>query len=125
MSVVQSKRIEKYLAAFMSLIICVCTCWAAKLINVYLKTVVYVGSIGRPGLSGLIHPPIDGGLWDGIKAKYKSQPEIIAKTHIVTKIKDIQTYAQYQTIISGLVLIAEKENHPLFEVEHLWQGTEF
>lgn len=40
-----------------------CVGWAAKIINVYLKTSVYVGGMGRAGLATLIHPPIDGGLW--------------------------------------------------------------
>src|SRR5260221_14304007 len=35
--------------------------WAAKLLNVYLKTSVYVGGLGRAGLVTAIHPPIDGG----------------------------------------------------------------
>lgn len=41
--------------------------WSAKILNVYLKTFVYVGSCGDNRLKKMIHPPIDGGLWDGLK----------------------------------------------------------
>ena len=44
--------------------------WSAKLINVYLKTAAYVGDLGRPGLRELLHPPIDGGLWDGLARRF-------------------------------------------------------
>ena len=39
--------------------------WAAKIINVYLKTYAYVGGGGRPNLPDVLHPPIDQGLWRG------------------------------------------------------------
>lgn len=99
--------------------------WAAKLINVYLKTVVYVGQIGAAHLMKFIHPPIDGGLWDGIKSKYEKDPSILAKTHIVNKIKDIKTYDIYETILSGLELITQQESWNLIEVEQLWIGTNY
>ena len=41
--------------------------WAAKLVNVYLKTAAYVGDLGREGLREALHPPIDGGLWAGLE----------------------------------------------------------
>jgi hypothetical protein len=40
--------------------------WAVKLINVYLKTLVYLAREGRSGLIESIHPPIDNELWKGI-----------------------------------------------------------
>jgi hypothetical protein len=102
-----------------------CVGWAAKLINVYLKTMVYVASIGRPGLVEHIHPPIDGGLWEGIKNQYKDNQEIYSKTHSVSQIKAIKTYQQYRTIIDGIELIADAEKCRLIEVEKLWEGTDF
>jgi len=99
--------------------------WTTKLINLYLKTMVYVGQMGRPELIKHIHPPIDNGLWDGIKEKYKNDTSIIEKTHSKSKIKDIQKYTDYTEIIAGIELIAEKENIFLIEVEHLWKGTEY
>jgi hypothetical protein len=99
--------------------------WATKLINLYLKSMVYVGLFGRPELVKHIHPPIDGGLWDGIKEKYGDKEEIVEKTHSKTKIKDIVVYDDYRLIIDGIELISNKENWLLIEVEKLWKGTEF
>jgi hypothetical protein len=99
--------------------------WATKLVNVYLKTMVYVAKIGHPSLLALIHPPIDGGLWEGVKQRYLGREAILSKTHMVEKIKDIKSYEQYQTIISGISLIAKTENWMMIEVEQLWTGTNF
>lgn len=98
--------------------------WSAKLINVYLKTMAYVASIGRPGLAEQIHPPMDGGLWEGIKEKYGTDVDIISKTHYVKTIKDIETYQQYEVILDGIKLIADKAKCRLIEVEKYWKGTE-
>jgi hypothetical protein len=48
--------------------------WATKIINVYLKTPVYVGGQGRPGLIQTIHPPIDGGLWLASNGDFRTGP---------------------------------------------------
>ncbi len=98
--------------------------WAAKLINVYLKARVYLAGEGRPGLIECIHPPIDNGLWSGIKDAYQNYPEIIKKTCIVSRIKEITTYDIYKTIIEGCRLIAQTRGCYLIEVEELWQGTD-
>lgn len=97
--------------------------WAVKLINVYLKTRVYIAREGRVGLIECIHPPIDSGLWKGIMKEYYNEPVITEKTHIVSRIKDINTYQIYKTIIEGCQLIAQKRECYLIEVEELWQGT--
>jgi hypothetical protein len=98
--------------------------WAAKLINIYLKTMVYLAGVGRPSLVQCIHPPIDNGLWEGIRLNYRHRPDIISKTHVVNRIKDIDTYDKYRTIIHGCRLIAKDRSYYLIEVEELWQGTE-
>lgn len=98
--------------------------WAAKLINVYLKTRVYIGGEGRPDLVQWIHPPIDNGLWSGIRHAYQKNSQIIERTHSVTRIKEIATYDTYNTIIEGCRLIAQLRGCYLIEVEELWQGTE-
>ena len=36
--------------------------WGAKMINVFLKTAVYAGGLGREGLRDVLHPPLDNGL---------------------------------------------------------------
>jgi hypothetical protein len=66
---------------------------------------------------------IDGGLWDGIRQRYHSYPDILAKTHCVHRIKNIQDYENYETIMGGCRLITRQERWRLFEVEVLWQVT--
>jgi len=97
--------------------------WAAKLINVYLKTKVYLAGEGRPGLIDSIHPPIDNELWKGIQLEYRNRPEIITKTHTVSRIKEIASYEIYTEIINGCRLVAADRGCRLIEVEELWQGT--
>ena len=98
-----------------------CVGWAAKLINVYLKTAAYVGDLGRPQLADVIHPPIDRGLWAGLAARFASRREILDKTHVVTSVGDIREYDTYVTIIAGCRLAAEALSCALIEVEQLWQ----
>lgn len=97
--------------------------WAVKLINIYLKTTVYIGGLGRQDLIKYIHPPIDNGLWSGIYSQFKDDEEIIKMTHCVSRIKDINTYDKYKKIIDGCKLVAKNLNCLLIEVETLWQGT--
>ena len=99
--------------------------WTTKLINLYLKSMVYMGNYGRRGLDQLIHPPIDNGLWKGIKENYKEDKSILSMTHCKSQIKDITTYEVYQKIIQGIEIISERENIKLIEVEKYWKGTEF
>ena len=94
--------------------------WAAKLINVYLKTTVYIAGEGRPNLVKFIHPPIDGILWKNIKSEYGDKLEIIEKTHVVTTIKGINKYTIYETIIDGCREIAKDRGCKLIEVDELW-----
>ena len=97
--------------------------WATKLINIYLKTRVYVAKEGSLDLIKCIHPPIDNELWKGIKKEYAHDKEIIYLTHKVDRIKNINDYSIYKTIIDGCRLIALKRNCYLIEVEELWQGN--
>lgn len=99
--------------------------WAAKIVNVYLKSICYLAGIGRPNLVNHIHPPIDSGLWQGLKRSYRTQNDIWNKVYSKTKIKDIQTYEQYSTIIDGLSDIARREDCLLIEVEKFWEGTSY
>jgi hypothetical protein len=97
--------------------------WGAKLINIYLKTRIYIAKQGRYGLIQCIHPPIDNELWNGIMLEYHDRPEIISQTHVVNRIKNITSYEIYQKIIDGCRLIAEHRQCYLIEVEELWQGN--
>jgi hypothetical protein len=99
--------------------------WATKIINVYLKTRVYLGGQGRHHLTEMIHPPIDAGLWLGLERRFKDHPEILAQTHCVERIKDISDYECYRRIIDGCRAAAKLLDCKLIEVEQLWAGTEF
>ncbi|WP_334107541.1 hypothetical protein [Methylobacillus sp.] len=97
--------------------------WAAKIINVYLKTYCYVGEGGREGIRSVLHPPIDSGLWSGVGRKFKNKNKILADSHIVTKIKDISTHAKYLQIIKGLKAASDELGCTLIEIEQLWEGA--
>lgn len=99
--------------------------WATKIINVYLKTRVYIGAQGRPHLNEMIHPPIDAGLWLGLKRHFPNRPDILKRTNCVRRIKDIVDYECYLRIIDGCRAAAKELGCELVEVEQLWAGTEF
>jgi hypothetical protein len=98
--------------------------WAAKILNVYLKTRAYIGAQGRHHLIEHIHPPIDAGLWLGLERRFGGRPEIITQTHCVSRIKDITDYSCYARIINGCRAAAQELGCKLIEVEQLWAGTE-
>ena len=99
--------------------------WATKIINVYLKTRVYIGALGRHHLNEMIHPPIDSGLWLGLARKFPNRPDILERTNCVSRIKDIEDYECYRRIIDGCRDAAKALDCELIEVEQLWAGTEF
>ena len=73
--------------------------WATKIINVYLKTRVYIGAQGRHHLKEMIHPPIDAGLWLGLARRFPDRPDILERTNCVTRIKDIVDYEFLSTLV--------------------------
>jgi hypothetical protein len=100
-----------------------CAGWATKIINVYLKASVYIGGLGRPGFYMVIHPPVDNGLWNGLRKRYISNRVISPKVFYRNKIKDIVTYEDYMEIIGGLELVAREEKCTIIEVDHHWTLT--
>jgi hypothetical protein len=101
--------------------------WATKLLNVYLKTAAYVGDLGRPGLRDLLHPPIDGGLWNGLERWLNARIDppntvLLSRTHAVRRIKLIADYTTYETIIAGCREVAEAVPCRLIELEQFWEG---
>jgi len=99
--------------------------WAVKIVNVYLKTRVYIGAQGRHHLKEMIHPPIDAGLWLGLQRRFADRPDILERTNCVSRIKDILDYECYRRIIDGCRAAAKALDCELIEVEQLWAGTEF
>ena len=114
--------------------------WAAKLINVYLKTRCYVGNDGREGIRDVMHPPIDNILVKQLKKEavcllhtetIERPPEIASKLYIVLEplgnfgtIRNIETYEQYHKIIQACGVIAYFKKFPLFELERFWSATD-
>lgn len=93
--------------------------WAAKIINVYLKTRVYLAGEGREGLVSVIHPPIDFGLQQGLKKQFPHRP---------WKIRRIKAFRSYQDdylpFIQDCRSLAKNERCPLIELEFYWRGDE-
>jgi hypothetical protein len=98
--------------------------WATKIVNVYLKTRAYIGAQGRHHLSEALHPPIDAGLWLGLRRRFADRPDILEHTHCVETIRAIVDYECYERIIRGCCLAAAELGCKLIEVEQLWAGTE-
>ena len=53
--------------------------WGAKLINVFLKTAVYAGGLGREGLRDVLHPPLDNGLRKGLIEHFHDRSDMLEK----------------------------------------------
>ncbi len=96
--------------------------WAAKIINVYLKTRCYVGGYGRDGLIDVIHPPIDRGLISGLRDE---GVRLSLGSTRVTRMKDITTYVQYEKVIQACRDFATLKDCSLVEVEQFWEGTNY
>jgi hypothetical protein len=95
--------------------------WAAKMVNVYLKTAAYISGAGRPGLSECIHPPFDDGLWKGLRAEFSSSnPAIVARSHAITKISGIQSLDSYNSMIDAMRELAKVHGCSLIELEQFW-----
>lgn len=96
--------------------------WAAKFLNVYLKTFVYIGGEGRKNLKNCIHPPIDHYLWKGIK-HFAEENNIKINKSLFKGISAIKDYEKdYMKIINECKKVKTKRQS-LFEVEELWEGT--
>ena len=94
--------------------------WAAKMINVYLKTRSYVGGYGRKGLRDVIHPPLDGELAKGLKNQFPD----IGSSFEGFNIKNITSYSCYQELIQLCRAAAKRAGCSLIEVDQFWEGTQ-
>jgi hypothetical protein len=93
--------------------------WAAKIVNVYLKTRVYLAGEGRKGLVSVIHAPIDYELQRGLKKAFPNRPWKIKR------IKDIRSYKDdYLPFIRDFRSLAKEEGCPPIELEFYWRGDE-
>ena len=96
--------------------------WAAKILNVYLKTYAYVGDGGRANLRSVLHPPIDDVVWRGVARQFRHRQDVLNLTDCVTTIATITTHDLYLTIVSCLRVVASELCCSLIEVEQLWTG---
>ncbi len=90
--------------------------WSAKLINVFLKTAVYVGDLGRDGLRGALHPPVDAGLRRGLEQRFRGR-DFLGDVLVVRSISHINCYATYRTIIGGCREAARELKCTLIDLE--------
>ena len=93
--------------------------WAAKLINVYLKTAAYVGDLGRPGLRDAMHPPLDSRVRARLTEHFQGRPDMVEKVRFGA-IGHITTYERYRTVIDGCEVAAKELGCSLFEVEQFF-----
>ena len=92
--------------------------WAAKIVNVYLKTRVYLAGEGREGLVSVIHPPIDNGLQRGLTKRFANRPWRIKR------IKEIISYQDdYLPFIQDFRSLAKEDGCLLIELEAYWLGA--
>jgi hypothetical protein len=90
--------------------------WATKIINVYLKTRVYLAKEGREGLIGAIHPPIDTDLLRALKTEF---PQHSWK---IDRIKAIQSYVgDYMPFVQECRFLANEQGCLPIELEYYWQ----
>jgi hypothetical protein len=93
--------------------------WAAKIINIYLKTRVYLAGEGRQGLVTAIHPPIDTSLQQGLRKSFPLRP------WRKMTISGIQSYRDdYMPFIKECRSVAQEEGCLPIEVEWYWQATD-
>lgn len=90
--------------------------WSAKLVNMLLKTRVYVACEGHPSLAAVIHPPIDNLLIKQISRRYSSDPRNRAMVRMCQgdiPITGIRTYEQYRNNWRPLPSRKARKLHPL------------
>lgn len=94
--------------------------WSAKLLNVYLKTLYYVGDLEPSDIRKVIHPPIDNILVDSIIEEYGVS---IWSYENKFTIQGIEKYDVYSEMIKRLKQIANKSNlENLIDIEHVWSS---
>ena len=86
--------------------------WAAKLVNVYIKTLAYISDDFWPKLRGAIHPAIDGMLQDML------EKEGLQKTKVGLKDMDREAYRR---LIAEYRNVAAAQNIALVEVDKYWE----
>jgi hypothetical protein len=89
--------------------------WAAKIVNVYLKTLVYISSDFYQNVKPFLHPPVDGIL---LRSLIKEGKNITRMP--LFKIEE----EEYFKLINEMKIIMEKEGLCLLEIEKYWRYYE-
>jgi hypothetical protein len=84
--------------------------WATKIINVYLKTRVYIGAQGRHHLKEMIHPPIDAGLWLGLARKFPHRPDILERLTVSIGSRTLMTTSATVASLTVVVWLQRRCN---------------
>jgi len=104
--------------------------WAAKILNVFLKTYAYVGDQGRPNIRTFLHPPLDSILIKLILEHENLKPdskEKVALRKTIGKaipISSLKSYKIYLSVINALRRFAEMiGKKTVFELEGFWETS--
>jgi len=93
---------------------------AAKLINIYLKSIFVCGSDSRNKKVKAIHPPIDSVLLDALYKQNVAGKKKEWQSAKKTRWSKLNS-SQYQSIIDAIKVAIPNENG-LWEIEEYWQG---
>jgi hypothetical protein len=95
--------------------------WSAKLLNIYLKTLYYVGDTDPKAIRKYVHPPIDNILLDAIFQEY-GVPMWTGDKNFT--IQGIENYKEYAGIIDRMKLVAKEAGlENLMDIEHVWKSV--
>jgi hypothetical protein len=98
--------------------------WAAKIINVYLKTYVYAGGAGRPGIRKHLHPPMDSFLRKGVQEELNKRsgaetPSLPRHRSIIS----IDNHDKYKELLESYRGAAAFLGCTPFELEKYWNPS--
>ena len=92
---------------------------AAKLINIYMKTIFICGGHSEHDKTKSIHPPIDALLLKALHQKNIGEPKAV--WHEANKIRWSKFNSeQYEKVIKNICEVQKGE--PLWKIEEHWQG---
>ena len=98
---------------------------AAKLINIYMKTIFICGGYPNHAKTKLIHPPIDRLLLKSLlkSLHQKNIGKRKAVWHEATKICWSKfNLDQYEKVIKNICEVQKDKDEPLWKIEEHWQG---
>jgi hypothetical protein len=93
--------------------------WATKALNIYLKTLYYIGDFEPKGVRKILHPPIDNILVKNIQNHYNiTLWSIHQKSFSISR---LDKYDKYMEMIQKIKEIALKNNMiNILDIEHVW-----